>query len=66
MPEQNKVVEVTVRNLSKVQFRTLAAPLWLIAAGVQSDPMFELACVALFAGFSIGALVAQVEVMRHG
>lgn len=66
MAEQNRVVEVTVHNLSKVQYRTLIGVLWLIAAGVQQDAAFELACAGLFAAFSIGALFAQVEVMRHG
>ncbi len=66
MAELDQLIHVTVRNLSKVQFRTLVGPLWLIAAGVQSDPVFELACLVLFAGFGIGALVAQVEVLRHG
>ena len=66
MAEQEKLIHVTVRNLSTVQFRTLVAPLWLIAAGVQSDQKFELACLVLFAGYGIGMLVAQFEAKRNG
>lgn len=66
MAEQDQLIHVTVRNLSKLQFRTLVAPLWLIAAGVQSDPVFELACLVLFAGYGIGMLLAQIEAKRNG
>jgi hypothetical protein len=66
MAEQDQRIHVTVRNLSKVQFRTFLGVLWLIAAGVQSDQVYELACLVFFAGYGIGALLAQIEVMRHG
>ncbi|VXD04096.1 hypothetical protein [Pseudomonas sp. 9Ag] len=65
MVERNRVVEVTVHNLSKVQYRTLVGVLWLIAAGVQNNHWYELACTALFAGFSVGALIALIEAIRH-
>lgn len=64
MAEQE--ILVSVRNMSKRQFRTLLIPLWLIAAGVQSDPWFELACLLFFVGYGIGALIALFEERRHG
>jgi hypothetical protein len=64
MAEQE--IRVSVRNMSKRQFRSLLSVLWLIAAGVQSDPWFELACVLFFVGYGIGALVALREEVRHG
>lgn len=64
MAEQE--IRVPVRNVSKCQFRSLLGPLWLIAAGVQNDPWFELACLLFFVGYSIGALIALHEERRHG
>lgn len=64
MAEQE--IRVSVRNMSTRQFRSLLGVLWLIAAGVQSDPWFELACLLFFVGYSTGALIALREEKRHG
>lgn len=47
--------------MSAVQYRSIMAVLWLIAANVDTNPLTAIACAAFFLAHSVGALVATFD-----
>lgn len=47
--------------MTSIQYRSIMAVLWLIAAHLDTNPGTAIACAAFFLAHSVGALVATFD-----
>jgi hypothetical protein len=52
--------------MTDCQYHGICAPLWLVAANVESSPWFALACGVFFAGHCLAGAWAKYREVRHG